>query len=442
MTGTNILLLSTVLSLTGGVLLRGLEQTADREAAAKQELLREAKSRQELEARLRQSEKLEAMGTLAGGIAHDFNNLLVPILLRTREAMDRFPPGHAIREPLEDVILSATRARDMVRRILTFSRGAETKRVPTPIDGSVREVAALLRNTLPATIRLEVDTQAPGALVMGDPSELSQVLMNLGTNSYHAMREGGGTLWLRTRIGENGEPGTVGTVLLSVEDTGTGMSPATLSRIFEPFFTTRKRGEGSGLGIPTVQRIVVGLGGSITVQSEEGRGTAVEIVLPLARSEEMDEPTPGAAAAAQAIDSRDEELPFATRGRDAAGRDAPLRVALVDDEAPVLRATQALLARLGFQVTAFPVPEAALDHIADPQQRVDLVLTDYIMPGMTGVELAEQVQQLRPGLPVILCSGNLDEPVAERLAAAGIAGVLPKPWEPGELLSAVRRALG
>jgi signal transduction histidine kinase len=440
LTGTNLLLLSTVLSLTGGVLLRGLEQTAEREATARKALLQEVEERQALEARVRQSEKLEAMGTLAGGIAHDFNNLLVPILLRSREVMDRFPAGHEVRESLQDVVLSATRARDMVRRILTFSRGIEAEQAPTLIDDVVLEVAALLRNTFPANIRLDVHAGADGVHVLGDPSELHQILMNLGTNSYHAMRARGGVLALRTRLLDGGER----SVALEVEDSGTGMSPEVLARIYEPFFTTRERGEGTGLGIPTAQRIVVGLGGSLSIDSEEGRGTRVEIVFPV---------VPGPAVEASPPDATG-EAPGLPDGKSETGRkvhpagapegappSTPLRIALVDDEAVVLRATQALLARLGFQVTAFPVPEAALRHISDMENRVDLLLTDYIMPGMTGVELAEEAQKVRPGLPVLLSSGNLDEPMEERLTAAGITGLLPKPWESEELLSAVREAL-
>jgi signal transduction histidine kinase len=444
LTGTNVLLLSTVLSLTGGVLLRGLEQTADREASARRALLQEVEERQALEARVRQSEKLEAMGTLAGGIAHDFNNLLVPILLRSREVMDRFPAGHEVRESLQDVVLSATRARDMVRRILTFSRGIGAVQAPTSIDEVVREVASLLRNTLPATIRLDVETGADGAHVLGAPSELHQVLMNLGTNSYHAMRAGGGVLGLRTRVEEGAGPDGR-TVVLEVEDTGTGMSPEVLARIYEPFFTTRERGEGTGLGMPTTQRIVVELGGSLSIESEEGRGTRVEIVLPVVRGTAVDPPPAEEASAAHGLENGRSGSGLSTHREGASEGDprpAPIRVALVDDEAVVLRATQALLARLGFQVTAFPVPEAALRHISDPANRVDLLLTDYIMPGMTGVELAEAVQKVRPGLPVLLSSGNLDEPMEERLVAAGITGVLPKPWESEELLSAVGEALG
>ena len=440
-TGTNVLLLSTILSVCGGVLLRALERTAEQEARARKDLLREIEGRKDLEARLRQSEKLEAMGTLAGGIAHDFNNLLVPILLRSREVIDALPRGHEAREVLNDVILSATRARDMVRRILTFSRGGEAEPRPVLVDEAVDEVASLLRNTLPATIRLEVEPGAPRVRVLTDPSELHQVIMNLGTNSYHAMKETGGVLRLATWT-DGGLEEDRREVVLEVADTGVGMPQKTLDRIFEPFFTTRERGEGTGLGIPTVHRIVVGLGGSLDIETEEGEGTRVRVTLPVLGMDQEAAKDSEARPEAEDPDGLPEGEPSQGFAPGAGGERRPLRVALVDDEAAVLRATQALLARLGFQVTAFPVPEAALRHLSDLEHRVDLLLTDYIMPGMTGLELAREARKVRPDLPVILSSGNLDEPVEERLSEAGISGVLPKPWDAAELMATVRSVLG
>lgn len=438
-TATNILLISIVLSLSGGVLLQALERTAIEEATARRNLERETEERQQLQGRIRQGEKLEAMGTLAGGIAHDFNNLLVPILLRSREAMDALPSHHPAQEALEDVHTSASRARDMVRRILVFSRGGESRRALVEVDREVAEVSALLRSSLPSTIRMELDLQAPRVQVLAASSELHQVIMNLATNAYHAIKEKGGVLRMATQAVD-------GRAEVRVVDTGPGMPPEVLARVFEPFFTTRPEGEGTGLGLATVFRIVRGLEGTVSLESREGEGTTATVLLPEANSgigtdyespapEETDTPSPSepTMAATGEAKSGEPDLHGTSRGE--------CHVAMVDDEAVVLRATAALLRRLGYQVTAFPLPEAALRYLKDVENPVDLLFTDYIMPGMTGLELAEATLKARPGLPVLLSSGNLEGPVRDRVATVGVSGVLAKPYEAAELDSAIQAAL-
>jgi signal transduction histidine kinase/CheY-like chemotaxis protein len=429
-TGTNILLISIVLSLSGAVLLQALEGTALEEATARRNLERETEERQQLQNRLRQGEKLEAMGTLAGGIAHDFNNLLVPILLRSREAMDALPEHHPAQEALGDVHISASRARDMVRRILVFSRGGESSRDLVEVDREVAEVAALLRSSLPSTIEMELDLQAPGAQVLAASSELHQVIMNLATNGYHAMKEGGGALRMATRIAD-------GTVEVRISDTGPGMPPEVLERVFEPFFTTRPEGEGTGLGLATVFRVVSGMQGTVALNSQEGQGTTATVLLPMASAVAVaGTRADGAAASREGQGAGEEgagELTAAMRERH--------RLAVVDDDAVVLRATTALLRRLGYQVAAFPLPDAALRYLENADNPVDLLFTDYIMPGMTGLELAEATLRVRPGVPVLLSSGNLEGPVRDRVTAVGVSGVLGKPYEVAELDAAIQRAL-
>jgi signal transduction histidine kinase/CheY-like chemotaxis protein len=425
-TGTNILLISIVLSLSGAVLLQALEGTALEEASARRNLERETEERQQLQNRLRQGEKLEAMGTLAGGIAHDFNNLLVPILLRSREAMDALPESHAAQEALGDVHISASRARDMVRRILVFSRGGESSRDLVEVDREVAEVAALLRSSLPSTVETEMDLQAPGAQVLAASSELHQVIMNLATNGYHAMKEEGGVLGMATRIGDE-------TVEIRISDSGPGMPPEVLERVFEPFFTTRPEGEGTGLGLATVFRVVSGMQGTVTLNSKAGEGTTATVVLPMAVAGTKADGEAASEDAQATGEGGTGELAAAVRER--------YRLAVVDDDAVVLRATTALLDRLGYQVTAFPLPDAALRYLENADNPVDLLFTDYIMPGMTGLELAEATRRVRPGVPVLLSSGNLEGPVRDRVIAVGVSAVLAKPYEVAELDAAIQRAL-
>src|SRR5690606_216125 len=228
-----------------------------------------------LQEELLRTQKHSALGTLASGIAHDFNNILVPILVASEEARDEAPPNSAQREHLDHVISSALRARNLIRRILDFSRSADVERRPVAVEPVLREVGALLRSSAPAGIRIEYRLNAPDAHVLADPGELHQVLMNLGTNAYLAMKNGGGTLTLSLeRQLEDGM------VVMGVEDTGTGIPPELQDRIFDPFFTTRESGAGTGLGLAIVQRLVSAMAGTVEFESEPGRGTVFRLRFP------------------------------------------------------------------------------------------------------------------------------------------------------------------
>jgi signal transduction histidine kinase/CheY-like chemotaxis protein len=432
----SVLFLAGVLSLSIAYLVRSLERSLDEARASRArleqanlELEREIIDRMSVEGQLAQSQKMEALGTLAGGIAHDFNNLLVPILMETHEVRDRLPPDSPERADLGDVIRSAERARDLVRRILTFSRGTEAERRPLEIDHVLREVVSLLRSTLPATVRLECADGAPGARVLANATELHQVLMNLGTNAYLAMQGTGGTIRLSSRL-EKGNPSppesTGDHIVLEVTDTGIGMSEEVMRRALDPFFTTRPPGKGTGLGLALAHRTVTGAGGTLGLRSVPGRGTTVTIRLPVT---DREAPAPEGAGGA----APDGKPPLPAEGR--------ARVLLVDDEEMVRRATRMILQRLGHAVEEAASPESALRRVEEDPAAFDLVLTDQAMPGMTGLAMARRIRRICADLPILVASGYLDDAALQEVEELGIEGVLEKPYDRGELVAQIRSAL-
>jgi len=415
-TALNHLILSATLSISLGVLLRGLEESNQALAREFEDRHRAEEDREQMARQLGQAQKLEALGTLAGGIAHDFNNLLVPILANAELIRQDLPPGSPDVRRLDDIAHAADRARDLVKRILGFSRHAPRTRVAVRVDDVAREIHALLRAAVPPMVRIEYIVSARETTVVADPTELHQVLMNLGTNAAYAMREHGGTLTIAVADADEGRG-----LRLSVYDTGTGMDAATLERAFDPFFTTKPAGEGTGLGLSSVHGIVVDLGGRVALASEVGRGTRVDIVLP-----RLDTRQPLHAAAVPAA-------PVAT--------ETPRRILLVDDEPQVLDVCALVLSRAAFDVTAVADPLEALDRLRVEPDRFDLLITDHAMPGMTGIALASEVHVLRPALPILLSSGFMEEEAKRQTAAAGIRAVLAKPFTPAELVGAVRAVL-
>ena len=456
-TSGSLVFLAAVLSIAVGVLLDRLEETAHSERESRLELEASAAEQLQLESRLRQSQKMEALGTLAGGIAHDFNNLLVPMIAGTEEARDALPPGSEARIQLDDALRSAARGRDLVRRILTFSRGAGGERMAVRVEELIEESERLLRHTLPASIRVVRAVEDPDATVMADPAELHQVLMNLGTTAYLAMEDIVGTLTLGARR-EADE------VVLTVQDTGVGMDPETLSRALDPFFTTRGPEEGTGLGLSSVHGIVKGLGGRLSLESSPGEGTRVEVRLPAwVPPEGSLRPAAGATSAAGASTPR---APFgaspaspSSRGIAPAGvpdgpAEAPAtsasapdattprtHVLLVDDDSSVRSVTTRLLDRMGFEVTSFPEAERALDRlVGSGGSAFHLLVTDQTMPGLSGLELIRGAREAGCDLPVVLMSGFLNEAMIEE-AGTLQALVLAKPFQRQELQRAVEQAL-
>jgi signal transduction histidine kinase/ActR/RegA family two-component response regulator len=412
---TNALAVSAAMSLALATLLRGLESTNRSLAAAIEERDRGQAEREKLESQLRQAHKLEAVGRLAGGIAHDFNNLLVPMLVYTDDVRRELPAGTPAWDRLGEVLQSAERARSLVQRILMFGRRAVVARTSVRVDAIIREAGGLLRAAIPSMIDIRYAFATTDAMVIADPAELHQVIMNLGTNAAYAMRETGGRLTFHLDHADSGQ-----FVRLRVTDTGAGMTPETIEHAFEPFFTTKPPGEGSGLGLATVHGIVTALGGRITLSSEPGRGTTVELCLP---RRVVDTDT--------AVRLNEPELALG----------AGQRVLVVDDEPVVLSACQQLLIRLNYDVTACESPERALELLRVQPTAYDVLVTDQAMPDLTGPDLAAAARHLRPDLPIVLATGFLDDVARATVATLGIDYVLSKPYTLRDLSTALRTVL-
>jgi PAS domain S-box-containing protein len=390
------------------------------------ERVRAEQTREQLEAQLRQAQKMEAIGTLAGGIAHDFNNILYAIQGYAELVLDNLPEGSVMRQDQEEVLIASRRAADLVRQILAFSRQSNAQNSAVDVSEIAREVLRLLRASLPATIDVRFDATCENAIVMADATQLHQILMNLCTNSAHAMGEEDGVL--RVELGsevitpgatEHGVGIHAGSYIVArVSDTGCGMSPEVLERIFDPFFTTKEVGVGTGLGLSTVHGIVAGLGGDIRVRSTVGEGTTFEILLP--RAEAVKEAAPQEAAV---------EL-FGSG-----------HIMFVEDEEPLAKMATEALQRFGYTVEAFTHSTEAWQRFSAAPQEFDLVITDQTMPELTGSRLAEQMLALRRDLPIILCTGFSKTLTPTSAKAIGVRMLLEKPIGIKDLASAVRTAL-
>ncbi len=382
--------------------------------------------RRALESRLRHAQKMEAIGTLAGGIAHDFNNILAAIIGYTELSKIESVGSPVIASNLNDILKAALRARDLVRQILMFSRQAQSEFGPVQVHRVVQESLALLKATLPTTIRIRQDLSTQ-AKILGDATQVHQVVMNLGTNAFHAMRAQGGLLDVslsEVLIAEKRPveldhlpPGSY--LKLTVSDTGHGIEPAIMHRLFDPYFTTKPKGEGTGLGLAVVHGIVKHHGGSIQVQSQAGVGTSFDIYLPMMAEE-------GAAH-------------FPAEEEPAAG--GKERILFVDDEPAIAELGKRLLESLGYRVTSCNGALEALEHFSAEPQAFDLLITDMTMPQMTGDRLAVTLMDIRPGLPVIVCTGFSELISPERARDTGIRALIMKPFLKGEMAKAIRAAL-
>ena len=366
-----------------------------------------------LELALRQSQKMEAIGTLAGGIAHDFNNILFAIMGHTELAELKYAHNEPIGDLLQEVLKAGARAKDLVKQILTFSRQTEDKKAPVEITPLVKEVLKFLRASMPATVEIKSSLTPGRNLVLADPTNLHQVIMNLCTNAAHAMGEDGGVLGVEVsqitihplESGTNPDlvPGPY--LQLTVSDTGHGMTQKVRERIFDPFFTTKKQGEGTGLGLSVVHGIVKDLGGDITVYSEPGLGSSFKVLLPEYQGDVHVAP-----------ESQAYELPR-LKGR----------VMLVDDELGVVGSGQAMLEALGCTVTALHDSRQALEQFRQEPQAYDAVITDLTMPGMTGLELTRRIKNVRADIPVILWTGFSEKINPGNVQAYGLQAVVMKP---------------
>jgi len=382
--------------------------------------------RAKLESRLRQGEKLEAIGTMAGGIAHDFNSALTAILRYGEMARTLAPEAGALKRYIGNVLSAANRARTLVDQILTYSRTTRGKHGVVNAVAVVQEALDLVRASLPATVDLKVELPATGATIIANPTQVHQLLTNLCSNAVHAMREGG-TLSValevvdivRDRELSHGLLAAGHYVRLSVKDTGCGMAPTVLNQIFQPFFTTKELGLGTGLGLALVQGIVSELGGAIDVESQTGAGSAFHLYLP--RSD------------ADALGNMDAVVSLP--------KGAGQRVLLVEDERPLMLLAEEMLATLGYEPAGFTRPTEALDEFRADPARFDAVVVDYLMPGITGLDLTKHLRVARPDIPIILMTGYEGPVLLQEAFAAGIDHVITKPLALQQLAEVMTKAL-
>jgi PAS domain S-box-containing protein len=389
-------------------------------------MARDITQRKALESRLRQAQRMEALGHLTGGVAHDFNNLLAAIMGYIVLASERGGPGDPkLAGYLDQALASSRQARDLIQQMLTFSRGQRGSPRALALGQAAAESLKLLRSSLPATLEIETLLEETPSVLL-DPVQLDQILLNLSINARDAMA-GIGRIEVRVRTSSVREKAVCAScrkrfrgsfVELSMADSGPGIAAPVLERMFEPFFTTKDVGRGSGMGLATVHGIVHEHEGHILVKSEPGAGSCFRILLPVHAGD---------------AEPRAEKRPT--------GRKSPLsgRVLVVDDEKAVADFMRELLESWGLEATALTRPFGVLERVA--RERYDLVILDQTMPGITGMNLAREIAAARPGLPVVLYTGNTDRVEREELDAAGVRALLEKPVEPDALYEILRAAL-
>jgi PAS domain S-box-containing protein len=380
----------------------------------------------ELEARIRNAEKLEALGVFLSGISHDFNNILAAMIGFTELARDNLSERSRARHHLKLAIDAGVRGRDLVKEILAFSRPAEQQKMPVLLSDIVKQSTNFLRATIPTTINMRVNVESESFRVLGEPVKLQQVIMNLGANAAYAMRDRGGEFTIELsdfavseseRKPDEMTPGLY--MKLVIRDTGIGIAPEVMNRIFDPFFTTKTAGEGTGIGLSVVRDIIQQHNGLISVESELSQGTSFTIYLP-------------AVAEVSRIEAADREKIVTGRGE---------RVLFVDDEEALTKVAQRVLKGLGYKVTVTNSSLEALRLFVEEPQGFDLIVTDQIMPGMTGLELARVCEAIRPGIPIVLATGFSHVVDAAVAREAGIRVFAAKPLTKGELAQTIRQAL-
>jgi PAS domain S-box-containing protein len=386
---------------------------------------RDITERKKLEDQLRQAQKMEAIGTLAGGIAHDFNNILGIILGYSELTLEDLEFGTSQFENLQQVLAAANRASELVKQILAFSRKSEREKRPVYISQIAREVLKMLRSTLPTTVEIHSNIGEKTGLVMANPTQIHQVIMNLCTNAGHAMRDTGGILEVSLRETDvnsdsinDSELNSGRHLLLTVKDTGHGMKPEILERIYEPYFTTKKIGEGTGMGLSVVHGIIKSHGGTIRVTSEEGKGTAFDVLLPLSKQTTIQENT-----VVETTDGGNEHILF------------------VDDEKDLVDMGKQMLEKMGYKVTIRTSSIEVLEAFRQNPDKYDLVITDQTMPNMTGIQLTRELLSIRPNIPVILCTGFSEAVNKENFKTMGIRSFVMKPIIKKEIARIIREVL-
>ncbi len=379
-----------------------------------------------LEARLQQAQKMEAIGTLAGGIAHDFNNILFPVLGHTEILLQDLPEGSPTHDRLKKIYAGALRAKDLVKQILTFSRQGGFELIPMSLQPVVKEALKFIRSTIPTTIEIKEDISSTCGSVRADATQIHQIIMNLTTNAYHAMEKTGGDL----RVGleeieidkldimdADMEPGTY--ARLSVADTGIGMDKELIGKIFDPFFTTKEKGKGTGMGLAVVHGIVASMNGTIRAYSEPGKGTQFNIYLPMEKRN---------------FEKHKTQIQDPIQG-------GTEKILLVDDEEDIVGLERQLLERLGYQVDASTDSIEALEVFRKTPDKYDMVITDVAMPNMSGDRLATELINIRPDIPILLCTGFSEIMSEEKAGSLGIKGFFNKPISTKAFAQKIRQVL-
>jgi two-component system, cell cycle sensor histidine kinase and response regulator CckA len=383
--------------------------------------------RRKWESHLQQEQKIEAIGVLAGGIAHDFNNILAVIIGNADLAHPLAKNDTELQEYLDEISHASHRARKLIQQILTFSRSKEQTKRTVSLTDALSESRRFLRATIPTTVDLQLKIEKD-ALVFGNPTQIHQIIMNLCTNAYHALTGNTGAIVLALKTEELkqekqtlcGEVPPGGYAVIEVKDDGCGMTPALLQKIFEPYFTTKALDEGTGLGLAVVHGILKDMGGTIEVDSEQDKGTTFSVYLPLEKDQRA---TP-----------RKKSLNGGARGKNE-------HLLLVDDEEALCALMGKFLRRSGYLVDTFTNGPDLLEALKEQPEKYSLIITDMAMPGMSGIQLVEQVRKLHLELPVVLCSGYVDVIENDMIGELGIGAVLQKPVPFSGLLLQIRKTL-
>ena len=379
-----------------------------------------------LEEQLRQSQKMEALGTLAGGIAHDFNNILGVILGYAEIIENSAEPESGLERRIQEVSRAGKRARDLVNQILNFSRQGPQERHPLTMTPLVKEALRLLRSTVAANVEIISRIETDRDSVLADPTQMHQIMLNLCGNAAFAMKDAGGTLTVTlaevSAADAIAPPRELGRperfVRLSVADTGPGVDPEAAERVFDPFFTTKRQGEGTGMGLAMVHGIVKRHDGYVELENRPGEGASFHVFLPL---------------------TSETERPVAEAAADLVFRHG--RVLFVDDEKPLTDIGREMLESCGFEVTTRTSSVEALEAFRHRAKDFDLIVTDQTMPNMTGMELAHEALKIRPGMPIILCTGFSDAVSYDRLRDVGIGDFIMKPILKHDLIASISRLL-
>jgi PAS domain S-box-containing protein len=384
--------------------------------------------RKKLQVHLQQAQKMEAIGTLAGGIAHDFNNILGAILGYAEMIQEDSPAGSRTRSDIDQVVMASHRAKELVKQILNFSRQAATEQIPLQPALIIMEVVKMLRSSLPSTIDLQQDVDPDAGLILADPTQIHQLLVNLCTNAFHAMEETGGTLAIslkKTTLSMEDlasepqiQPGDF--LQLSVGDTGSGIAPEIQEKMFDPFFTTKEVGKGTGMGLAIIHGIVKSYKGFVTCHSQPGEGSVFHVYLPV-----LQDPV--------VLERQPVPLDLSQFGNE--------RILFIDDEEILADMGKAILERLGYRVTVKRNSIEALNTFQNQPNQFDLVITDQTMPGMTGSDLARRMLQIRPGMPIILCTGYSSVMSEEKARLMGIKGFAMKPLARKDIGALIRKIL-